>query len=134
LRSGFFISGSRLPQTPPDRLSLRARGSMSKLGPLSSPFIELESVWVDKGVPSGDDEVFNGRPFGAATDSYNLLHLKAGFELSLAGNAVSIDVYVRNLLDEGYTDFLHPYIGLPYQGKPVLDPGRDIRLLVRYRF
>ena len=127
-------SGSRLPQTPPDRLTLRARGSMSELGPLNSPFVELESVWVDDGKPSGNDEVFNGRPFGAATDSYNLLHLKAGFDLPLADNAVSINLYIRNLLDEEYTDFLYPYKGLPYQGEPVLNPGRDIRLLARYRF
>ena len=78
--------------------------------------------------------MFNGRPFGAATDSYNLLHLKAGFDLPLADNAVSINLYIRNLLDEEYTDFLYPYKGLPYQGEPVLNPGRDIRLLARYRF
>ena len=107
---------------------------MNKLGALNSPFVELESVWVDDGIPSGADEVLNARPFGAATDSYNLLHVKAGFELSLAGNVVSIDLSVRNLLDEDYTDFLNPYKGLPYMGEPVLNPGRDVRLLARYRF
>jgi hypothetical protein len=35
----------------------------------------------DDGVPSGPDEVFSGRPFGAATEGYNALHSKAGFQL-----------------------------------------------------
>ena len=54
--------------------------------------------------------------------------------MPLARNVLSIDRYIRNLLDAEYTDFLYPYKGLPYQGEPVLNPGRDVRLLARYRF
>jgi hypothetical protein len=123
-----------LPQTPPDRINLYVRGTMQELGPLTSPFVELESVWVDDGVPSGPDEVFSGRPFGAATDSYNVLHLKAGFQVPVARTVLGVNVTVRNLLDEEYTDFLYPYKGFDYQGVPVRNPGRDIRLMTRFQF
>ena len=79
-------------------------------------------------------EVFSGRPFGAATDSYNLLHLKAGFQVPIAQTILGVNLTIRNLLDEEYTDFLYPYKGLPYQGAPVLNPGRDVRLMARYQF
>jgi outer membrane receptor protein involved in Fe transport len=105
-----------------------------QLGRLTSPFVELESVWVDEGVPSGPDEVFSNRPFGAATDSYNLLHLKAGFQIPIARTILGVNLTIRNLLDEEYTDFLYPYKGLPYQGAPVLNPGRDVRLMARCQF
>jgi hypothetical protein len=99
-----------------------------------SPFVELESVWVADGVPSGPDEVFSGRPFGAATDSYNVLHLKAGFQVPIAQTVLGLNLVIRNLLDEAYTDFLYPYKGLPYEGAPVLNAGRDVRLLARFQF
>jgi iron complex outermembrane receptor protein len=125
---------SSLPQTPPDRVSIYVRGMSQRLGRLMSPFVELESVWVDDGVPSGPDEVLSGRPFGAATDSYNLLHLRAGFQVPIAQTVLGLNLVVRNLLDESYTDFLYPYKGLPYKGAPVLNPGRDVRLLARFQF
>jgi hypothetical protein len=45
-----------------------------------------------------------------------------------------VNLTIRNLLDEEYTDFLYPYKGLPYQGAPVLNPGRDVRVMARFRF
>jgi outer membrane receptor protein involved in Fe transport len=127
-------TGARLPQAPPDNLSLRIRGTARNLGPLSSPFAELESLWVGDGVACGEDEVFYRRPFGAGTDSYGLLNLRAGFNLLVAGNVLAVNLTVRNLLNKSYTDFLYPYKGLGYNGRPVLNPGRDVRLTVRFRF
>ena len=127
-------TGTDLPQTPPDRVSVYVRGMTQRLGGLMSPFVELESVWVDDGVPSGPDEVFSGRPFGAATDSYTLLHLKAGFQVPIAQTVLGLNLFIRNLLDEAYTDFLYPYKGLPYKGSPVLNAGRDVRLMARLQF
>jgi len=123
-----------LTQTPPDRVSTYVRGMAQQLGRLASPFVELEWVWVDDGVPSGPDEVFSGRPFGAATDSYNLLHLKAGLQVPIGRTVLGVNLTIRNLFDEEYTDFLYPYKGLPYQGAPVLNPGRDVRVMARFRF
>jgi hypothetical protein len=105
-----------------------------QLGRLASPFVELEWAWVDDGVPSGPDEVFSGRPFGAGTDSYNLLHRKAGLQVPIGRTILGVNLTIRNLLDEGYTDFLYPYEGLPYQGAPVLSSGRDVRVMARLRF
>jgi outer membrane receptor protein involved in Fe transport len=127
-------TGTDLPQTPPDRVSVYVRGMTQRLGGLMSPFVELESVWVDDGVPSGPDEVLSGRPFGAATDSYTLLHLKAGVQIPIGRTTMGVNLAIRNLLDEAYTDFLYPYKGLPYKGSPVLNAGRDVRLLARFRF
>ena len=127
-------TGTQLPQSPPDRVNVYVRGTTPQLGWLSSPFVELESVWVDQGVPSGPDEVLSGRPFGAATDSYTLLHLKAGFQVPIGQTTMGVNLAIRNLLNEAYTDFLYPYKGLPYNGAPVLNAGRDVRLMARYRF
>jgi outer membrane receptor protein involved in Fe transport len=127
-------TGARLPQAPTDSLSFSVRGTARELGPLLSPFVELESLWVGDGVPCGKDEVYFSRPFGAGTDSYGLLNLRAGFQFLVAGNALGVNLTVRNLLDKSYTDFLYPYKGLGYKGRPVLNPGRDVRLTVRFRF
>jgi outer membrane receptor protein involved in Fe transport len=127
-------TGTGLPQNPPDRVNVYVRATTPHLGRLTSPFVELESVWVDDGVPSGPDEVLSGRPFGAATDSYILLHLKAGFQVPIGETIFGVNLAVRNLLDEEYTDFLYPYKGLPYRGAPVLNVGRDVRLMARYQF
>jgi len=122
-------TGSRLPQTPPDRVSFTVRGTTATLGRLASPFAELEAVWVGEGVPSGPDEPYSGTPFGAATDSYNLLHFKIGFQILTKKSVIGVDLNVRNVFDEEYTDFLYPYKGF---GAP--NPGRDVRLLTRYQF
>lgn len=127
-------TGSSLPQTPPDRITLFARFSGPERGRIDAPFVELESVWVDDGVPSGPDEVFYGRPFGAATDSYNLLNLRAGVRVDTKVGELALNLTVLNLLDEEYTDFLYPYKGFGYDGRPALNPGRDIRVMTRFVF
>jgi len=121
-------TGTRLPQIPPDRLSLTIRGMSVTIGSLLRPFVELESIWVAEGVPSGPDEPYFGSG-NAATDSYSLLNFKAGFQLTPKAGVIGIDLAVRNLLDTTYTDFLYPY---KVWGVP--NPGRDVRLLTRFVF
>jgi outer membrane receptor protein involved in Fe transport len=119
-------TGTTLPQTPPDRVSLSVRGMARALGALADPFIELEGVWVADGVPSGPDEPFFGSG-NAATDRYKLLNLRAGFRFVREAGVLDVDLTVRNLLDTTYTDFLYPY---KVWGVP--NPGRDVRLILRY--
>jgi len=122
-------TGTRLPQIPPDRFSFIVRTSTPSLGAMVLPYAELEAVWVADGVPSGPDEPYSGTAFGAATDSYTLLHFKVGFQFMTKAGVVTMDLAVRNLLDEAYTDFLYPY-----KGFGVLNPGRDVRVMARYQF
>jgi outer membrane receptor protein involved in Fe transport len=121
-------TGTKLPQTPPDRVSLTVRGMARDLGPLASPLVELEWMWVDDGVPSGPDEPFWGSG-NAATNAYDLWNLRAGFQVSGEAGVFGANVTVRNLLNTTYTDFLYPY---KVWGVP--NPGRDLRLLLRYQF
>lgn len=72
---------------------------------------------------SGPDETF-----GVATDSYSVVDLRAGCEIPVAGLTWSLDLTVRNLLDEAYTDFLYNYKAV------ALNPGRDVRLVGQLRF
>jgi outer membrane receptor protein involved in Fe transport len=121
-------TGTLLPQTPPDRINFMVRGMTPELGALASPYVELEGVWVAEGVPSGPDEPYYASG-NAATDSYDVWHLRAGFQVVADAGVFGVDLTVRNLLDEEYTGFLYPYkvFGVP-------NAGRDARLLVRFQF
>jgi iron complex outermembrane receptor protein/hemoglobin/transferrin/lactoferrin receptor protein len=121
-------TGKPLPQSPPDRFNLTVRGMTGTIGRLLSPYVELEGVWIDDGVPSGPDEPFYATG-NAATENYTLVHLRAGFRLPVAAGALRLDLTVRNLFDKAYTDFLYPY-----KAFGVLNPGRDIRLIAGYSF
>jgi iron complex outermembrane receptor protein/hemoglobin/transferrin/lactoferrin receptor protein len=119
-------TGRRLPQTPPDRLAVSARTTTPMMGQLLSPFAELTVEWSASGVMSGPDEPYYPN---AATDAYHLVHLMAGFQVLRFGGVLGVNLGVRNVLDETYTDFLYPYkaFGVP-------NPGRDVRLLTRFQF
>ena len=112
----------------PATSSFIVRGTTQSLAALAAPFVELEGVWVAAGVPSGPDEPYFSSG-NAATDSYDLWHLRAGFQVVADAGVFSADLTVRNLLDEEYTDFLYPYkvFGVP-------NAGRDVRLLMRFQF
>ena len=121
-------TGTHLPQIPPDRINFVIRGMSQTLGVLVSPFVELEGVWVAEGVPSGPDEPYYDSG-NVATDRYNIWHFRAGFQVIAKAGVFGVDLTVRNLLDEEYTDFLYPYkvFGVP-------NAGRDVRVLVRFQF
>jgi len=116
-------TGNPLPQEPASRWLLRALVEGDALGGLRSPFVGVDLHLVGSQEVSGPDE-----PFGVATDSYTLVDLRAGFELPAAGVTWGVDLTVRNLLDESYTDFLYSYKAFAE------NPGRDVRLVGRLRF
>ncbi len=116
-------TGTRLPQQPANRWTVRACAETSALGPLEVPFVGLEARFVDAQDVSGPDE-----PFGIATDSNTVVDLRAGFEV-LAGSVTwGLDLTVRNLLNEAYTDFLYSYKAVAQ------NPSRDVRLVGRVEF
>ncbi len=112
-----------LPQEPAARWVLRAIVEGSSLGSLRSPFVGVDVQFVGSQEVSGPDE-----PLGVATDSYTLVDLRAGFELPVGGMTWGLDLTVRNLLDEAYTDFLYSYKNVAQ------NPSRDVRLVGRVRF
>jgi outer membrane receptor protein involved in Fe transport len=112
-----------LPQEPAARWLLQVIVEGSSLGRLRSPFAGVDVHLVDSQEVSGPDE-----PFGVATDGYTLVDLRAGFELPARGLTWGLDLTVRNLLDEAYTDFLYSYKAVAQ------NPGRDVRLVGRLRF
>ena len=114
---------TRLPQQPANRLTIRARAEMMGLGLLQLPFVGLEARFVGSQDVSGPDE-----PFGVATDSYTVVDLLAGFEMHAGSATWGLDLTVRNLFDEAYTDFLYSYKAVAQ------NPSRDVRLVGRVRF
>lgn len=112
-----------LPQEPAARWVLQAIVEGSSLGPLRAPFVGVDVQLVGAQEVSGPDE-----PLGVATDSYTLVDLRAGFELPAGGLTWGLDLTVRNLLDEAYTDFLYSYKNVAQ------NPSRDVRLVGRLRF
>ncbi len=116
-------TGDPLPQEPASRWLLRAVVEGGALGRLRSSFVGVDVHLVGSQEVSGPDE-----PFGVATDGYTLVDLRAGFELPAAGVTWGLDLTIRNLLDESYTDFLYSYKAFAE------NPGRDVRLVGRLRF
>jgi iron complex outermembrane receptor protein/hemoglobin/transferrin/lactoferrin receptor protein len=116
-------TGRPLPQEPAARWLLRAVVEGASLGPLRSPFVGVDVHLVGSQEVSGPDE-----PLGVATDGYTLVDLTAGFEVPSGGLVWGLDLTVRNLLDEAYTDFLYSYKNFAQ------NPGRDVRLVGRLRF
>ena len=112
-----------LPQEPAARWVLQAIVEGASLGPLRAPFVGVDVQVVGAQEVSGPDE-----PLGVATDSYTLVDLRAGFELPSGGLTWGLDLTVRNLLDEAYTDFLYSYKNVAQ------NPSRDVRLVGRLRF
>jgi len=116
-------TGDRLPQQPANRWTVRARAETPALGPLVAPFVGLEARFVGSQEVSGPDE-----PFGVATDSYTVVDLRAGFEIGAGDVTWGLDLTVRNLLNEAYTDFLYSYKAVAQ------NPSRDVRVVGRVRF
>lgn len=116
-------TGTSLPQMPPNRLLLFAQLHTDRAGWLTAPYCTAEMEYSGAGEVSGPDE-----PFGTPTDSYTLFNIRSGFTVPARYGAWGVDLSVRNLLDEEYTDFLYPY-------KPwASNPGRNISLSLRFIF
>lgn len=116
-------TGSRLPQTPADRLLARVEVRRAAVGRLKNAFAALDARFVGKGIVSGPDE-----PLGTPTSAYEVFDLQSGVSLPAGRTSLDLALGVRNLFDREYRDFLWSY-------KPFApNPGRDVRLTLSWRF
>ena len=101
-----------LPFVPPLRATYAVRLEGKDVGPIAGPYFSIQ----------GETNVKQSRlaPDDVAPPGKTLVHLGGGFSGVLAGQDVSVDVQVRNLLDTPYTSFLSRYKTY------ALDPGRNV--------
>jgi iron complex outermembrane receptor protein/hemoglobin/transferrin/lactoferrin receptor protein len=123
LRSQNRANGRRLPFSPPDRAILGAHLHGSSWAEWIHPFVEIRSIFTGKGNISGPDE-----PFPLDTESYMLIDLGAGVQRRFDRNMLSFDLWISNLADRSYRDFLDTY------KLYALSPGRNIRATLRFLF
>ena len=64
----------------------------------------------------------------ASTDAYTLLELGLGCDFSMAGQLISFNLAITNLLDKDYRDFLDTYKGY------ALSPDRNVILKLNVPF
>jgi outer membrane receptor protein involved in Fe transport len=133
LRSKNRATGRRLPFSPPDRAIVGAHFHGAHFhgahfhGLLSDewihPFVEIRSIFTGKGKISGPDE-----PFPLDTDSYMLIDLGAGVQRHFEKSVLSFDLWISNLANKSYKDFLDTY------KLYASSPGRNIRATLRFLF
>ncbi|MEW6363494.1 MAG: TonB-dependent receptor [Acidobacteriota bacterium] len=116
-------TGKRLPFTPPVRAGFSVRIHDFAVGSWSSPFVELRSTWTGRGTIAGPDE-----PFPLDTESYVLFDLAAGGKRELGKSVLCIDLWIGNLANKSYKDFLDTY------KQYALSAGRNTRLTLRLLF
>lgn len=105
---------------PPLRATLAMRLEGANAGPLSGPYISIQT----------ETNVRQSRPAPGefAPPGKTLLHLGAGLSHMLAGREVGVDVQVRNALNTACTSFLSRYKDY------ALDPGRNVIVRVSTGF
>ncbi|MBU4267971.1 MAG: TonB-dependent receptor [Acidobacteria bacterium] len=116
-------TGMRLPFTPPDRaaFSIRLHDFLASHG--LNPFTEFRSTWTGKGKIAGPDE-----PFPLETESYVLFDLGAGVKKQFKNCAYRFDLWIGNLTNKSYKDFLDTY------KQYAQSAGRNIRLTFSFLF
>lgn len=124
LRTQNKQTGTRLPFSPPDRASMElVLRDFFRYRHWENPVVTLRAVWTGRGRIAGADE-----PFPMNTDSYMLFELGAGVNRKFGDNSLQLDLWVGNLLNRRYRDFLDTY-------KQIADSaGRNVRLTVAYRY
>ncbi len=85
--------------------------------------MEIRSTLTGKGRISGIEE-----PFPLNTAGYMLLDLGAGVQRRFENNILTLDLWVSNLANRSYRDFLDTY------KLYALSPGRNIRATMRFLF
>jgi iron complex outermembrane recepter protein len=123
LRSKNRATGTPLVFSPPDRVILGAHFQNSSSVDLINPFVEIKSTLLGRGTISGPDE-----PFPLNTDGYALVDLGAGVQRRFEKSIISFDLWISNLANKAYKDFLDTY------KLYALSPGRNIRATVRFLF
>jgi iron complex outermembrane receptor protein len=110
-----------LPFIPPFRViyGIRWEGGEGR-GMLQEPYIDV----------GGETNAKQDRldPEDFAPPGYTLAHLGAGLALALGAQTLSLDLMVRNLFDEEFTNFLSRYKTY------ALDPGRNAVLRLTWQF
>ncbi len=104
LRSQNNSTGTRLPFSPPDRAIVSAHFHNSSSTDWIHPFVEIRSTLTGKGRISGIEE-----PFPLNTAGYMLLDLGAGVQRRFENNILTLDLWVSNLANRSYRDFLDTY-------------------------
>lgn len=123
LRSKNLATRTRMPFSPPDRAIVSAHFHGSSSVYWIHPFVEIRSILTGKGKISGPDE-----PFPLDTAGYALLDLGAGVERRFEKNILAFDLWISNLANRAYKDFLDTY------KLYALSPGRNIRATLRFLF
>jgi len=116
-------TGTRLPSTPPTRVMVGTRLHGGGTGGWSNPYLELRGTWTGVGKIAGPDE-----PFPLNTDSYTLLDLGAGIQRQIGHGIILVDLWVSNLTNKAYKDFLDTY------KLYALSAGRNIRFTAQVLF
>ena len=123
LRSKNRATGRRLPFSPPDRAIWGAHFHSSSWADWIHPFVEIRTTFTGKGRISGPDE-----PFPLDTGGYMRIDLGAGVQRPFDKNMLSFDLWISNLANRSYRDFLDTY------KLYALSPGRNIRATLRFLF
>jgi outer membrane receptor protein involved in Fe transport len=116
-------TGTRLPFTPPDRAAFGIRFHDFFSNQKWSPFAEIRSTWTGKGRIAGPDE-----PFPLETESHVLFDLGAGVKAQLQSCSLHFDLWIGNLANKSYKDFLDTYKQYALSG------GRNVRLTISIHF
>ncbi len=116
-------TGTRLPFTPPDRAAFGVRFHDFFSNQKWTPFAEIRSTWTGKGRIAGPDE-----PFPLETGSHALYDLGAGVKAQLQSCALHFDLWIGNLANKSYRDFLDTYKQYALSG------GRNVRLTISIHF
>jgi outer membrane receptor protein involved in Fe transport len=123
LRSKNLATETRLPFSPPDRAIVSAHVHRPSSVNWIHPFIEIKAILTGKGKISGLDE-----PFPLGTAGYALFDLGTGVQRRFENNALAFDLWIGNLANRAYKDFLDTY------KLYALSPGRNIRITLRFIF
>jgi len=116
-------TGMRLPFTPPDRAAFSIFLHDFLANHELIPFAEFRSTWTGKGRIAGPDE-----PFPLETESVVLFDLGAGVKKQLKSCLLRFDLWIGNLANKSYKDFLDTY------KQYAQSAGRNIRLTVSFLF
>jgi iron complex outermembrane receptor protein/hemoglobin/transferrin/lactoferrin receptor protein len=123
LRSKNLATATHLPFSPPDRAIVSAHFHGSSSVDWIHPFVEIRSILTGKGKICGLDE-----PFPLNTAGYVLLDLGAGVQRRFEKNILAFDLWISNLTNRAYKDFLDTY------KLYALSPGRNMRATLRFLF
>lgn len=122
-----------LPLLPSDEIGGKLEWNQEEIGLFHSIYASVKVSYNFSKEAAGRYEPFwqfgSNFPFGvASTDPYTLIQLKAGLEFPFYERKIALDLWVDNLFDVSYRNFLDTYKGY------ALSPGRNIGLKLEIPF